>query len=93
MSLKRLLRKTLVSSKCAIYVVRTDLSSKSRSITLDQPAKDKETIRRNVRVLFEKFLSESTLEIRRVGVKVSGFSREEPRQKQLSSFFQIRVMG
>jgi nucleotidyltransferase/DNA polymerase involved in DNA repair len=73
----------------AIYVVRTDLSSKSRSITLDQPSKDKETIRRNVRVLFEKFLSESPLEIRRVGVKVSGFSREEPKQKQLSNFFQI----
>jgi DNA polymerase IV (DinB-like DNA polymerase) len=81
--------KNLSFKQVAIYVVRTDLSSKSRSITLDQPSKDKETIRRNVRVLFEKFLSESTLEIRRVGVKVSVFSREEPRQKQLSNFFQI----
>jgi nucleotidyltransferase/DNA polymerase involved in DNA repair len=81
--------KNLSFKQVTIYVVRTDLSSKSRSITLDQPSKDKETIRRNVRFLFEKFLSESTLEIRRVGVKVSVFSREEPRQKQLSNFFQM----
>ena len=69
-------------------MVMTDLSSKSRSVTLDQPAKDGETIKKNVKELFEKFLSENQLEIRRVGVKVSGFSREEPRQKQLTSFFQ-----
>lgn len=85
---KEVAEKNLSFKQVAIYAVMTDLSSKSRSIKLEQPAKDKETIRRNVRVLFEKFLSESTLEVRRVGVKVSGFSREEPRQKQLSSFFQ-----
>lgn len=71
----------------SIYMVNVDLSSKTRSITLDQPAKDKETIRRNVRMLFEKYLSESLLDIRRVGVKVSGFSKEEPKQKSLTSFF------
>ena len=57
-------------------MVMVDLSSKTRSVTLEQPAKDKETITRNVRILFEKFLGESTLEIRRVGVKVSGFSKK-----------------
>ena len=71
----------------SIYVVNVDLSSKSRSVTLDQPAKDKDTIKRNVRMLFEKYLFESSLEIRRVGVRVSGFSKEEPRQRQLSTFF------
>jgi len=71
----------------SIYVVNVDLSGKSRSITLEQPVKDKETIRRNVRILFEKYLSESPLEIRRVGVKISGFSKEEPQQKSLMSFF------
>ena len=80
--------KNLSFKTVAIYVVMTNLTGKSRCITLEQPAKDQETIRRNVRVLFEKFLSESTLEVRRVGVKVSGFSRKEPRQKQLTSFFQ-----
>jgi DNA polymerase IV (DinB-like DNA polymerase) len=80
--------KNLSFKQVAIYVVLTDLSSKSRSVTLEQPAKDKETIKRNTRVLFEKFLGESTLDVRRVGVKVSGFSKEEPQQKQLTSFFQ-----
>lgn len=72
----------------SIYLVSFDLSSKSRSITLDQPAKDIETIKRNVRLLFEKYLSESAQDIRRVGVKISGFSKEKPNQKQLTSFFQ-----
>jgi DNA polymerase IV (archaeal DinB-like DNA polymerase) len=71
----------------SIYVVNVDLSSKSRSVTLEQPAKDKESITRNVRMLFEKYLDESPMEIRRVGVRVSGFGKEEPKQKQLTSFF------
>jgi DNA polymerase IV (archaeal DinB-like DNA polymerase) len=71
----------------SIYAVMVDLTSKTRSLTLEQPAKDKETITRNVHMLFEKFLAESPLEIRRVGVKVSGFSKEQPQQKQLTSFF------
>ena len=84
---KELAVKNLSFSQVAIYVVLTDLSSKSRSITLEQPAKDAETIKKNVKELFGKFLSETQLEIRRVGVKVSDFSREESRQKQLTSFF------
>jgi len=85
---KELAEKNLSFKQVAIYVILTDLSCKSRSITLEQPAKDKETIKKNVKELFGKFLSETQLEVRRVGVKVSGFSREEPRQKQLTSFFQ-----
>ncbi len=71
----------------SIYVVNVDLSSKTRSITLEQPAKDKDTILRNVHTLFERFLYESTIDIRRVGIRVTGFSKEEPKQKQLSNFF------
>ena len=71
----------------SVYMVNVDLSSKTRCVTLEQPAKDKETIRRNVRTLFERYLDESPLDIRRVGVKVSGFSKEEPKQKTLASFF------
>jgi nucleotidyltransferase/DNA polymerase involved in DNA repair len=67
----------------------TDLSGKSRSITLDQAANDEQTIKKKARTLLEKFLSETPLELRRVGVKVSGFTKEEPKQKQLTSFFQI----
>ncbi len=84
---KEVAEKNLSFRQVAIYVVMTDLSSKSRSVTFEQHAKEKETIKRNVRTLFEKFLAESTLEVRRVGVKISGFSKEEPRQRQLTSFF------
>jgi DNA polymerase IV (DinB-like DNA polymerase) len=85
---KEVTEKGLSFKLVSIYAVNVDLSSKSRSITLEQPAKDKETIRRNVRLLFERFLAESVLAVRRVGVRVSSFSKEEPRQKQLTSFFQ-----
>ncbi|MDR2204342.1 MAG: DNA polymerase IV, partial [Nitrososphaerota archaeon] len=71
----------------SVYIVNVDLLSKSRSITLEQPAKGKEVIKRNIHMLLEKYLAESSLEVRRVGVKVSGFSKEQPEQKQLSSFF------
>ncbi len=85
---KEVAEKNLSFKTVSIYTVMIDLSSKTRSVTLEQPVKDKETIKKNTKTLFEKYLAESPLEIRRVGVKVSGFSKEEPRQKQLSSFFQ-----
>ena len=86
--LKDLMERNLNFKVVSIYVVMVDLSSKTRSVTLDQPSKDKETITRNVKSLFEKFLGESTLEIRRVGVKISGFHKEEPHQRSLTLFFQ-----
>jgi DNA polymerase-4 len=85
---KELTEKSLSFKQVAIYIVMNNLSSKSRSITLEQPTKDPEIIRKNVKELFERFLSENPVEIRRVGVKVSGFSKQEPRQKQLTNFFQ-----
>ncbi|MGE5533594.1 MAG: DNA polymerase IV [Bacillota bacterium] len=83
---KDLTERNLSFKLVSIYAVMVDLSSKTRSVTLEQPAKDKEKITKNVRSLFEKYLGESTLEIRRVGVKVSGFHREEPHQRQLTLF-------
>jgi DNA polymerase IV (DinB-like DNA polymerase) len=85
---KEVQSKNLSFKQVAIYAVMTDLSSKTRSVTIEQAAKDQETIKKNVKVLFEKFLNESPLGLRRVGVKVSGFTREEPNQKQLTLFFQ-----
>jgi DNA polymerase IV (archaeal DinB-like DNA polymerase) len=79
--------KKLSFKQIAIYAVMVDLSSKSRMTTLDSSAKDRDTILRAVRLLMEKLLGETSLEIRRVGVKVAGFSKEEPEQKRLSSFF------
>ncbi len=71
-----------------IVAVMTDLSAKSRSKTLEKAAKDKETVHKAARELLDKYLTETDLEIRRVGVHVSRFSREERQQKQLTSFFE-----
>ncbi len=71
-----------------ISAVMTNLSGKSRSKTLEKTAKDKETIHRVARELFEKYLAETELEIRRVGVRIGSFVKEETKQRQLTSFFQ-----
>ncbi len=86
--IKDVAERNLSFKQVSIYVVLTDLSSRSRSVTLEQPAKDKEIIKANVKTLLEKYLNETPLEVRRVGVRVSGFSRDEPHQKQLTRFFQ-----
>lgn len=74
-----------------IVAVMTDLSMKSRSKTIDKPAKDKETIHSAAQDLFEKYLSETELGIRRVGVRVANFTKEAPQQQQLTSFFKNGV--
>jgi nucleotidyltransferase/DNA polymerase involved in DNA repair len=71
-----------------VIAIMIDLSVRSRSKTLETATNDAETLRRTVRELFEKFLGESHLEIRRVGVKISVFTKEEAEQKRLTSFFQ-----
>jgi len=80
-------QKALSYRQVGIVAVMTNLSAKSRSKTLEKPAKDKETIRKAARELFDKYLDETDMEIRRVGVRVAVFSKEERRQKQLTSFF------
>lgn len=80
-------QKRLSFKQVGIVAILSDLTVRSRSKTLEQPITDLETVRKVVRELFEKFLSESDLELRRVGVKVSGFVKEEQSQKQLTSYF------
>jgi nucleotidyltransferase/DNA polymerase involved in DNA repair len=84
---KEIIEGNLRFKQVGIIVVMTDLSFHSRSHTLDKPVRDLELLRKTVQTLFEKFLDESELEIRRVGVKVSSLVREEASQKQLTSFF------
>ena len=82
-----LAEKRLSFRQVGIVAILSDLTVRSRSKTLEQPTTDPETLRKTVRELFEKFLADSDLEVRRVGVKVSGFVKEEPAQKQLTSYF------
>jgi len=71
----------------SIIAIMTDLSARSRSKTLETATHDIDVLKPIVRELFEKFLKETELKIRRVGVKISGFVKEEAEQKQLTSFF------
>ena len=79
-------QKHLSFRQVGIVAFMSDLSVRNRSKTLEQPTTDLETLRKMVCELFGKFLAESDLEVRRVGVKVSGFVKEERAQKQLTSF-------
>ncbi len=82
-----LLQRGLKFKQVGIIAVMEDVSIHSRMRTLDSPTNDLETLRRNVRELFEKFIEESELEIRRVGVKASGFVKGG-HQKRLRSFIE-----
>ncbi len=71
----------------SILVVASDLGVHTRSKTFESPTKDFEVFKKTTKELFEKFLSKSEVEARRVGVKVSNLAKEEERQKQLTNFF------
>jgi DNA polymerase IV (DinB-like DNA polymerase) len=85
---KELALRNVGFKQVGIIAIMTDLTARSRMQTLEKPTKDMETVKKTVHELFEKFLSESELEIRRVGVKISHFTKEEAEQKRLTSFFQ-----
>ena len=84
-------QKNLSYHQVGIVAVMTDLSMKSRMKTLEKPTKDKENIRKTAIELFEKYIGESELEIRRVGVRIADFRKEERQQQQLTSFFQNKT--
>jgi len=83
----KLLQRGLVYRSVSIYVVAGNLSSHSKSKTFENPTSDLQTFKNTVTELFEKFLSESHVDARRVGVKVSSLSKKEELQKQLTNFF------
>jgi nucleotidyltransferase/DNA polymerase involved in DNA repair len=70
----------------SIVAIAKNLSVYSRSRTLDNSTNSLETMKKTVGELFERFLIENPVEIRRVGVKLSGFSSMEKNQKQITSF-------
>jgi DNA polymerase IV (DinB-like DNA polymerase) len=84
---KDLVQRNTIFRNVGIIAIMNDLSVRSRTKTLETATSDIELLRRTVRELFEKFLGESELEVRRVGVKISQFSKEECEQKKLTSFF------
>ncbi len=79
---------SLTFKNVTIIAVMKDLSIRSRSRTLENKTDKVEVLKETAHGLFEKLLNESSLEVRRVGVKVSGLARDEKSQKQLTSFIE-----
>jgi len=80
--------RTLILRTVGIIAVMKDMSIRSRSRSLESSTNRLDVLEGVVKELFEKFVSESNLEVRRVGVKVSGLAKEQKSQKQLTSFIQ-----
>jgi len=83
LSQRRLSFKTI-----SIIAIMTNLSTHSRSMTFESPKNDLSFLKEKAKELFGKFIEESGLKMRRVGVKVSGLTKEQKSQKQLTSFFE-----
>jgi DNA polymerase IV (DinB-like DNA polymerase) len=81
-----LVQQKLRFKQVGVIAVMKDISIRNRSRTLEKPTNDLDVLKRNAKELFEKLLKESDLEVRRVGVKVLGFTKDDDLQKQLSSF-------
>ena len=82
-----LVRKNLSFKQVGIIVVLTELSIRNRSVTLEQPARSSDKLRKAVRELLERFLENLDTDIRRIGVKVSQLEKDQDVQKKLVSFF------
>ena len=84
---QELVQRNISFKQVGIIVIMTDLSVRSRSKTLETATRNIDVLKGTVRELFEKFLRDAELEIRRVGVKVSHFTKEKANQRRLTSFF------
>jgi DNA polymerase IV (DinB-like DNA polymerase) len=80
-----LIRQKLLFKQVGIIAVMKDLSVRSRSRTLEKHTNDLDVLKSSVKALFEKLLKETDLDVRRVGVKVSGLAKDSL-QKRLLSF-------
>jgi len=85
----KLMQRELGFKSVGIVAVMTDMSIRSRSKTFENPTNELEVFKKTVQELFEKLLKESELEVRRVGVKVSNFVKQQKKQKQITNFIEL----
>jgi len=71
-----------------VHAVLQDMSAHSRSKTFETPTDNLETLKETTKELFQRLLNEipEDLKARRIGVKISNFTREKQTQKQLTEF-------
>ena len=81
------MQQRLAFKTVGIIAIMADLSMHTRSKTLENAVNELEIMKKTAKELFEKLLIETELGVRRIGVKVSNFTKEQESQKQLTSFF------
>jgi DNA polymerase IV (DinB-like DNA polymerase) len=84
----RVLEERLTFKTIGIIAITVDLKTYSRSRSLDSPSNSVYLMKRTARELFEKFIEDSELDIRRVGVKLSNLAVIEEAQARLTRFFE-----
>ncbi len=84
---EELMKKGFSYKQIGIIMILTDLTTKSRMQTIEQPTKSLETLKKSVQNLLLKYLETTDKPIRRIGVKVSQLTKEENSQKRLEAFF------
>jgi len=80
--------KRLIFKSISVIVIAKDLNHYTRSKTIEKSTNNLEIMKKIVQELLEKFLSENPVEMRRVGVKLSGLSNVEVDQRHITSFFE-----
>jgi DNA polymerase IV (DinB-like DNA polymerase) len=84
----RIIEKKLTFKTVSIIAITKDMKVHTRSRTFESPSNSFELIKKTAAELFEKFQSDTQLETRRVGVKVSNFAGLEKGQRQITGFIE-----
>jgi DNA polymerase IV (DinB-like DNA polymerase) len=84
----RVVNEKLTFKTVGIIAITADINPHTRSKTLDSPSNSLELMKKTVQELFENFLDESEIDLRRVGVKLSNLSTAEKNQVQITRFFE-----
>jgi DNA polymerase IV (DinB-like DNA polymerase) len=83
----RVVNEKLTFKTVGVIAITADINTHTRSKTLDSPSNSLDVMKKTVRELFENFLDESEIDLRRVGVKLSNLSTAEKNQVQITRFF------
>ncbi|MDI9644631.1 MAG: DNA polymerase IV [Candidatus Verstraetearchaeota archaeon] len=83
---RRAAREGVLYRNVGIIAIHPDLTMKSRTKSLPAPTNDLQLLKRSALELAGKYIDETPKELRRIGVHISGFTRMQKGQKDLSSY-------
>jgi DNA polymerase IV (DinB-like DNA polymerase) len=85
---EKIVREKLTFKTIGIIAITRDMKTHTRSRTLENPSNSLERIKKTVAELFGKFQSDTKLETRRVGVRLSNLKGIGESQKRITSFIE-----